>query len=523
MLYKSSLHSAKVLIAAGALTFGIMAGSAHAGGKLVWALGADPDSLDPTKTTTWESAVIWTLIYDTLAAYDESGKAVPNLAKSWDVSADGLNYTFHLREGIKCGDGTPLDATDVKYSMDRDLDPKGGSVMKGAFGPITSVDVIDPLTVKFTLDKPFAAFVGFQAGPMASILCKGNKDLGDAFGSTKAIGSGPFTVTDWVKGDHMTLVPNPHYVNYGRPAENKGPPKFDQLIIRHMPEAQARLAALDTGEVGIAAPPLESVDTINKSSKLKMTVAENSGETIFFEFTTSRPPFNDERARKAIAYAIDSDEAIAVVFGDLVKRERCAVGPGVFGNDENWCKTVGLDHDPAKAKALLAELGYGPNKPMEVTLMTWPDDYREKIAQVFQNQLAEVGVNANLETMDIGTLNARVKQENEMSSGKGSFNMMGWEWFDPDILYALWHSPGAYSGFQTKDLDGILDKSRTTIDLNARQEVVRQAQQYLLSRAVQVPLYSPGWAWAYAVRNEVKGFKVGAFNLPAFNDVTVGN
>jgi len=523
MVHESSRHRGKVMIAAGALSCVLLVGPAHAGGKLVWALGADPDSLDPTKTTTWESAAIWNLIYDTLAYFDETGKVVPNLAKSWDVSADGTNYTFHLHDGIKCSDGTPLDATDVKYTMDRDLDPKGGSVMKAAFGPITSVDVIDPLTVKFTLSKPFAAFVGFQGWAMAEIICKSNKDLGDAFGSTKAIGSGPFMVTEWVKGDHLVLAPNPNYVNYGRPAENKGPPKIDQLIVRHMPEAQARLAALDTGEVGVAAPPLEAGEAIKKSPKMKLVVAQNSGETIFFEFTTTRPPFNDERARKAVAYAIDPDAAIDLVFGDLVKRERCAVGPGVFGNDEDWCKTVGIEHDLDKAKALLAELGYGPNKPMEVTLMTWPDDYREKIAQVFQNQLAEVGINANLEIMDIGTLNARVKQENEMSKGKGSFNMMGWEWFDPDILYALWHSPGAYSGFQTKELDALLEKSRATLEPKERLDVVRQAQQYLLSKAVQVPLYSPGWAWLYAVRNEVKGFKVGAFNFPSFNDVTVGN
>ena len=388
--------------------------------------------------------MVWTLIYDTLAAYDANGKPVPNLAKSWDISADGLTYTFHLHDGIKCNDGSPLDANDVKYTMDRDLDPKGGSIMKGAFGPISSVEVVDPLTAKFTLSKPFAAFVGFQAGPMAAIICKGNQKLGDAYGSTKAIGPGPFMVKEWVKGDHMVLVPNPNYVNYGRPSENKGPPKVDELIIRHMPEAQARLAALDTGEVQIAAPPLEDVDTVKKSPKLKLVVAENTGETIFFEFTTTRPPFNDERGRKAVAYAIDPEAAIDIIFGDLSKREHCAVGPGVFGNDEDWCKTVGIGHDTKKAKELLAELGYGPDKPMNVTLMTWPDDGREKIAQVFQNQLAEVGINANLETMDIGTLNARVKQENEMSSGKGSFNMMGWEWFDPDILYALWHSPGAY-------------------------------------------------------------------------------
>lgn len=493
----------------------------QAAGKLVWAVGVDADSLDPHRTTTWESWVTFDLLYDSLLQFDTSGKVVPNLAKSWDVSPDGKEYTFHLNAGMQCSDGTPLDATDVKYTMDRAFDAKNPSVMKAGFGPVQAVTVVDPLTVKFTLSSPFGAFLAFMGEPFASILCDSNQALGKDFGSSKAIGSGPFMVKSWIKGDRMVLVPNPHFKNYGRPATNPGPPTLDELVVRRMPEAQARLAALETGEVQIATPPLDDVETVRSSKKMSLLSADKTGSTIFFEFTTSRPPFNDERIRQAVAYGIDPDAAIDIVFGDVAKREQCAVGPGVFGNDESWCATQGYHYDPEKAKALLKEAGYGPDKPLEVTVMTWPDDNREKILQVFQNQLQQIGINATIELMDIGTLNARVKQENETKTGKGSFNMMGWAWYDPDILYNLWHSPGAYSGYQTPELDALLDKTRTTLDPAERMTAVKDAQSYLLKHAVQVPLYTPGWNWLYAVRNEVQGYKVSVFNRPIFNDVTM--
>lgn len=507
--------------AAAAVIVGAGLTGAQAGGNLVWAVGVDADTLDPHRTTTWESWVTFALVYDALLQFDETGKVIPNLAKSWDVSEDGKVYTFHLNEGMVCSDGSPLDATDVKYTIDRAFNEKTPSVMKAGFGPVTSVDVVDPLTVKFTLSTPFGAFLAFQAEGFASILCDSNEALGAQFGSEKAIGSGPFVVKEWVKGDRMVLVPNPTYKNYGLTGANAGPPTLDSLTVRRMPEAQARLAALTTGEVHIATPPLDDVETVKSSSDMALMAADKTGATIFFEFTTTRPPFNDERVRLAVAHAIDPEAAIDIVFGDTVNREKCAVGPGVFGNDQEWCSTVSIPHDPEKAKALLQEAGFGPDNPLDVTLMTWPDDNREKILQVFQNQLEQVGVKATLELMDIGTLNARVKQENEMKDGKGSFNMMGWAWYDPDILYNLWHSPGAYSGYQSPELDAILEKTRVTLDPDARLALVREAQSYLITKAIQVPLYSPGWNWLYAVRNEVKDFKIGPFNRPNFNTTSV--
>jgi peptide/nickel transport system substrate-binding protein len=418
------------------------AGTPQEGGSVVWARYGDADSLDPHRTTTTLSWQVFDQIYDTLLAFNDDGEVVGNLAKEWTVSDDGLEATFVLNDGIVCHDGTPFDANDVKYTAERAIDEENPSVTSGAWGPITAVDVVDDQTVKFTFEKPFGAFISFMADPFSSQICDSAEELGDDFGVSATVGTGPWKLVSWTKGDEIVLEKNPDYQNFGRPIENPGAPYLDELIVKQIPEPQTRLAGLQTGELQIIAePPLEELEAIRSDDSLELYVAEKTGQNVFFEFTVSRPPFDDIRARQAVAYAIDPDAAIDIVFGDVVKREKCTVARGVLGNDQEFCAEHGYEHDPEKAKELLAELGYGPDNPLTVTMMTWVGGNREKMVQVFQNQLAQVGIETEIETMDIGTMNARVKQENETDSGQSTFDMMGWAWYDPDILHQLWHSP----------------------------------------------------------------------------------
>ena len=302
-----------------------------------------------------------------------------------------------------------------------------------------------------------------------------------------------------------------------------GPPHIDRLVVKTVPESQTRLAALRTGEVHVAEPPFDDIPAIKEKGDLDIVVAGNTGQNVFWEFTISRPPFNDIRARQAVAYATDAALAIDIIYGGLSEREWCPISRGVFGNDQDFCKQYGYPYDPDRAKALLAELGYGPDNPLETTMYVWTGGNRHKLAEIFQNQLAQVGINAKIEIMDIGTMNARVRQQNETTdeSTPGTFDMMTWGWYDPDILYALWHSPGAYAGYQTPELDAMLEKTRTTIDADERLKAVQDVIRHLMENAVHVGLYTPGWEWVFATRPEVKGFKVGAFLHPHFHDVTV--
>jgi peptide/nickel transport system substrate-binding protein len=494
------------------------AGTATAKSDLVWARYGDIDTLDPHRATSTLSLQVWSLIYDTLLATNADGKPVPNLAKSWDVSQDGLQYTFHLNGGVTCHDGSPLTANDVKYTVDRAFDSKNPSVTKASWGPISAVEVLDPLTVRFMLSKPFVALIPFLADSFSSIICASTKDKA-GFGTTTAIGSGPWKLVSWTKGDRIVLERNPAYRNFGKLAENKGPPYMGRLLITVMPEPQARLAALKTGAADIAEPPLEDVPDLKKSGALKIVIAENTGQNVFFEFAVHKSPFNDVRVRKAVAYAVDPQVVLDLVYGDLSMRELCPVSRGVFGNDQEFCAKHGYPHDPVKAGALLKEAGYGLDRPLEVNFIGWTGGERDKLMEVFQSQLAEVGIKADIQIMDIGTMNARVRQANENSSPPGSFDMMTWSWYDPDILYALWHSPGAYRGFTSPELDKLLDETRILTDPKARLEKVHEVFAYLLDNAIHVPLYTPGWEWVFALRPSVQGFRVAPFVYPMFNDV----
>jgi peptide/nickel transport system substrate-binding protein len=485
---------------------------------IVWARYGDIDTLDPHRATSTLSLQVWSLIYDTLLATDADGKPVPNIARSWTVSPDGTAYTFKLADGVKCHDGAALTAEDVKYTVDRAFDAKNPSVTKASWGPIESATVVDPLTITLKLKTPFVAMVPFLADSFSSILCRGNATAA-GFGTSAAIGSGPWKLVSWTKGDRIVLAKNASYRNLGKLAENKGPPYMDGLVITTVPEPQARLAGLRTGVIQVAEPPIDDVPDLQKSKSLYIVVAQNTGQNVFWEFAAHRPPFNDERARKAVAYATDAQAAIELVYGDLSLRERCPISRGVFGNDQDFCAKHGQDHDPAKATALLKELGYGSDKPLEVTMLVWTGGNREKLAEVFQSQLAEVGIKAKIEIMDIGTMNARVRQENEKPTGIGSMDMMTWSWYDPDILYALWHTPGAYRGFTSPELDAMLDKTRVLADPAARKAAVQDVMAYLLEHAIHAPLYTPGWEWVFAVRPDVQGFHVAPFVYPIFSDV----
>lgn len=512
---KTAGRSVSLLIAVAAAT------PAFASDTIIWARYGDIDTLDPHRSTSTLSMQVWNQIYEPLLARDSAGKIGPNLASSYSVEDDGLSVSFVLNPDVKCHDGSDFTSKDVLYTYERAFSESNPSNTKSAWGPIDSVTAADDLNVEFKFKTPFGAFIPFMADPFASMICDTNEALGDSFGTTAAIGTGAWVVESWIKGDKIDLSRNESYVNLGRLADNQGAAKMKGLTIKVMPEGQARLAALQTGEVHIAEPPLESVEALKADPKLDLIIADNTGQDVFFEFAISRPPFNDVRARQAVAYAVDPDMALDIVFEGLVTREKCTVAQGVVGNDQAFCSSIGYDYDPEKAKALLAELGYSDGKRLEVQMLTWTGGNREKLLQVFQSQLKQVGIDAKIEVMDIGSLNARVKQENNITEGPGSFDLMGWSWYDPDILYQLWHSPGAYEGYNSPELDALLDLTRTTTDPEARLAVVQQVQTYLIEKAVHVPLYTPGWMWLYGINKNTEGLKFEPFNQPIFTDVTI--
>ncbi|ABG51175.1 extracellular solute-binding protein, family 5 [Trichodesmium erythraeum IMS101] len=487
---------------------------------LVWARYKDSDTLDPHKTTSPLSRQIIDQIYDTLLTFDDQGKIQPNLAKEWSVNDNGQEYTFKLNENIKCHDGKTFNANAVKFTIDRAIDPETENNIKDSWGPIETVEVVDDLTVKVKMTEPFSPFPRFLADPYSSMICPSAiKTYNNKFGIDGVIGTGPFEFVEWTQGEQLVLKANPNYKNYGRPVENSGTPYIKKLVIKTIPEIEARLAGINSGKIHLTEPPIAEISNLKQDSNLKLYTAKNTGQIVFLEFVTSRAPFNKKKARQAIAYGIDVKKATEEILANLAKPAECPIVNVMFPNDGKLCSEFSIKPDPEKAKTLLKELGYSKDKPLEVTLLTWKGGNREKILENFQTQLKVVGIKANLETMDIGSLNARIKQENSQAEGRGVIDMMGWSWYDPDFLYKLWHSPGWMGGYHSDELDKLLTEMRTATNSKEQQEKVVAVQKYLLNNAVMVPLYSPGWMWNYVSSLNVEGFNIGAFNRPLFNDI----
>ena len=281
---KTAGRSVSLLIAVAAAT------PAFASDTIIWARYGDIDTLDPHRSTSTLSMQVWNQIYEPLLARDSAGKIGPNLASSYSVEDDGLSVSFVLNPDVKCHDGSDFTSKDVLYTYERAFSESNPSNTKSAWGPIDSVTATDDLNVEFKFKTPFGAFIPFMADPFASMICDTNEALGDSFGTTAAIGTGAWVVESWIKGDKIDLSRNESYVNLGRLADNQGAAKMKGLTIKVMPEGQARLAALQTGEVHIAEPPLESVEALKADPKLDLIIADNTGQDVFFEFAISRPP-----------------------------------------------------------------------------------------------------------------------------------------------------------------------------------------------------------------------------------------
>ncbi|MBW9116831.1 ABC transporter substrate-binding protein [Rhizobium cauense] len=496
----------------GALVFG----QAKAA-DLVIARPFDADSLDPQSVAATYSLQVTNLIFDTLLTMDKDGSIHPGLASDWEISDDGKSYSFTIREGVKCHDGTVFDAKAAKESLDRALDPATLNPNRPLWGPITG-SAVDGNVLNVSLSERYGPFTAFLSGMQAAFPCPSSFN----HAAFIPVGTGPFKFDKWTRNDSIELEANGDYKNTNPLVLNAGKPHIDRLIFKVIPDAVARMAALRSGEVDLAEPSLQEARDLASNSKFKVYVSELSGQQTFTSFTWKIKPLDDHNIRRAIGMALNRKAYADVAFEGLSKPSSCPVAPNLFATDEELCAMWGVKYDPAGAKAILAAAGYTPDRPLKVKLVVYKGEGWDLMHQIMQQDLAAVGVQAEIETWDVASFYGHIAELNTRTEGTPSILSLGMSGVDPDYLYFLWRRPGASNLGLNADLDIMLEEQRK-LSGDDRARKLHEIQKYLLTNAYAIPLVSPGWGWLMASSSKVHDFKMGFMVSFLFNDVTVSD
>jgi peptide/nickel transport system substrate-binding protein len=456
------------LVMGGVLPSGALAQKPTPGGTLTIALAAEPSGLDPT---TNPSAAIKRVVHynllEGLLKVDRNGRVVPALAKSYSVSKDGREYTFNLHSGIKFHDGTPCTAEDVKFSLERILDPKTAAPYRMYYESIESIQAVDPTTVKFKMKKVDSNFLFNLARGDAVIVSKLSVDRL----KSAPVGTGPFKFVEWKRGDSVTMIKNPDYYR-------KGIPYLDKVIFRFIPDPSAQLAALRAGDVDVIAYDLapENVPALEKDSRFKV-LKGNTTTDVIMAMNHSRKPFNDIRVREAITLAIDRK---AVIQG-AVAGYGTPIGSHMDPTNPYYVDLSGLyPYNPKKAKQLLAEAGY-PTGFGAVLKLPEPYAYARRSGEIIADQLSKVGIKLILQVIPMGQWVDRVFKNAEYD-----LTIIGHaEPFDIEI----YGRPKYYFRYNNPKFRELLKKAEAEMNEPARKKLYEQAQRMLADDFVNVYLF----------------------------------
>ena len=489
------------------------------GGRLIWGRSGDSDTLDPHHTTASISWQVFSQIYDTLIGRNMNLEFEPVIAESYEAAEDGLSYTFKLREGINFHDGTPVNADAVKFTFDRVTDPATAAPSASWLEMLDSTEVIDEYTVTLHLKGVFSPLLGNISIAYFGIISPAAVEkYGDDFG-INPVGSGPFKFKEWVQGETITLTRNEDYVNVRSYNDNKGAPYLEEIVYRNIPEEQTQVASFETGEINFFAMPAQQIERFEGQSDYTLLKPDQSTSISFIEFSIVdnggtlefMAPFDDLKVRQAVAHAVDADTIIDRILQGTAVRNYGLMPTGNWGYTPD-IEEFGYHYDTDKANALLDEAGWVKNgdvrekdgKKLEVVFWTWNATTQERIAQVIQGQLAEVGITAKLETMEVATVLAR------LAENVSQMDLMGWGWSESDLLFMMTDGEGQlglYQQYSPEYKDAVV-AGRSTSDMDERAAAYLDAMKIALADCAAVPLWSAVSTWG--VRSaDLKGVKLG--------------
>jgi peptide/nickel transport system substrate-binding protein len=505
-----------------------MARKAGAQGRkeLRFRLVEDPEMLWSGQSVSLTvNTVVGTYLVERLVYQGADGRPQPWLAESWSFSEDAKQITFRLRTGVKFHDGTDLDAAAVKFHFDAILDPQRASPVRPIIAALESVDAVDPLTVRFNFSRPFAPFMTLLGGGAYGINSPtAVQRLGRQYGR-RPVGTGPYRFVSWQPGAEIVLERNPTFRQLRADAVNKGAPFADRITLSVIPEEGVAFSALMTRELSAADLQTDTVERLSRDRNFKVVIDENAKNLSFLEFAF-RPPFDDPRMREALTLAVDRAAVVRAAYAGYAVEVRGPMSRGIPGYDEAVAREFGLGHDPARARSLLAELGWTDpgrrgvlskdGKEARFALRTYSNPVAERALAVIQRNLAEVGIQISITSSDWGSFYPSLLRDG------WDLNFMRWTSFDPFVLVQLFRHPGHRRVLPKFDgLDEALAGIETTLDPAARQVHVSAAQKVLLQNRAIVPLLTNHNVTI--IQAGLENYVPDAFNLIKPGDLRMAN
>jgi peptide/nickel transport system substrate-binding protein len=463
----------------GSTSTGASSSKPTAGGTITFGRVASVTSFDLNNQITANNAFAIDKVFESLVSFDSSGKIIPWLASKWDISSNGLTYTFDLRKGVEFSDGTPLTPADVVFSLDRHL-KVGGPLPLDA--PVSSIAAVGTSEVKITLKSAYtpllAELSGFQNG-----IFPANFEGKTATAFFKdPIGTGPFVVSKWDPTGDLTFVKNKHYWQPGKPYINK-------LVYKLIPNDTQLTQQLQSGEINAIDEVTDaSVSTLKADSSVSVDTAGSWDiEQVFFN--TQNQYFSDPNVRRAIAMALDRKGITkATTFGTATVAN--SLIPPTIADSAN-SSGYALNYDVAAAKASLAKSKY-PNGFTTTLMIPSGDSLRAQEAQIIQESLAKIGITVKIESIDLATFRANFfayKFDFMIDSGQSDYP-------DPDELVTFQADPAGFSKsywthYTNPTVTKLLPEGRSTPDGSARKAIYLQIQKILATDVPYIPLFYP--------------------------------
>jgi peptide/nickel transport system substrate-binding protein/oligopeptide transport system substrate-binding protein len=485
-------------------------------------LSQNPTSLDPAMIVDVSGGSVAAKLFSGLVRYDDEMNIIPDVASEWKTSEDGRSYTFTLRRDVKFHNGRLLNAEDVRYSFERVLSPDSGSRRKWLFEPImgardviegraercAGIEVVDDHTIRITLERPLAVFIGFLAMPNAYIVPREEVERRGEDFSDYVIGTGPFKLSEWRHDEVLKLVRNEEY--FGEAA------RVGAINYRVLPEEFTRIAEFEAGNLDIVEIPAAEFPRFASDPSWRKRIKSRVGlNTYYLGFNCNKEPMNDPVFRRAVNMAVDRQKIIDVT---LQGRARLAVGPVPPELPGHETDGPGYEYDPERARQMLDSLGEKARRPIKLYQRARLSSL--EINESVQYYLNKVGLDVEIVQLEWTAFKQAV------SDGDADMFLLSWHADYPDaenFLFPVFHSSnwgasGNRAFYSSDEFDSLIERAQREPDADTRVELYRRAGSLILDDAPWVFLWHQSdyfltqpWVTDYepaAIHNAEKGTHV---------------